>query len=556
MPPVLRQRVGDQAGSGQKRTCTGNFNQPTLPGSLLVVTAVSSGGSAALTGPSGFTLIRERVVGDLKLAMWYLEGAPSTQSVSVTTSVDRPLQMQAMEYTGAAMANALDQVTIATNQTNLASTGTTNTTSQSDSIVVACVANQVASTLQSGFSGALAALIGQGTTTPQSGWGWLGLGSDPDNLRNRLSVHHAITSAVQQFVLQAYLSAIAPWIAILCVFKGGSSGPVRMTSRNRPAITTGGRGDLTVFGPLRSTQLVSGAQGFFISGGTARIGPFVHQYRLGGWDGLLIGDSTPYRVESVEGLGGWEMRTSDDELPRADGGIRGIDLQSARQILFKVNTHSELATGSPEAHADIQDKLDVLYRALVPQRSQDWELLWRDPDQPLKMIRCRPINIIQNLTADQLLLLNQTFALKATDPRHYSAFAKSVRIPNTPAGGIPFIQLVLNEGNGFAFPVIRVTPTDVPLTRIELRNETYDLSWAIEGVIPVGSTVVGDMEAHQNIGPARSVITMDGQSKYGLWRQPRETFRIAPGANDLTLTTVPSGAQVTATVEFRDTWSG
>jgi hypothetical protein len=451
--PTLRQTAGSAVGSGQSRTCTANFTAPSLPGSLLVVTAVSMGGTAALAVSSGFQLIRERVFGDIKLSMWYMEGAPETSSATVTTSVDRSLQVRIMEYQGAAMSGALDQVTIATSQTALASTGTTGTTSQADSIVVACVANQYVSTLQSGFSGALTRLIEQ--VTPQSGWGWYGLSSDPDYLRTRLTIHQTITSAVQQFVLQAYLTAVAPWIAILCTFKGGSSGPVRMTSRGRSAITIGGRGDLTVFGPLRSTAavLASQAVALNISGGIARMGPFTHQYRLGGWDGLLIGQDTDYRVESVEGLGGWEMRTSDDELPRGDGGLRGVDLQSARQIVFKVNANSPFKPDSAEAQADVEDKLNILYRALVPQRNQDWELLWRDPDTPLKMLRCRPVNIIRQLDWQQILLLDQTFALKATDPRHYSAFAKSIRVPRHPSWSrLPYILLTLNEGNGFAYP--------------------------------------------------------------------------------------------------------
>lgn len=171
------------------------------------------------------------------------------------------------------------------------------------------------------------------------------------------------------------------------------------------------------------------------------------------------------------------------------------------------------------------------------------------------MMRCRPTNLIRQLDWRQILLLDQTFALRAVDPRHYGAFPQSVRVPVTPAGsGLPYVQMVINAGNGDAYPTIRITPSTT-LSRVELRNETYDLSWAIEGVIPGGSTLVGDMEAHATAAN-RSVITIDSQTKYGMWRQPRDTFLIRPGANNLTLTTVPAGAPVVASVDFRDTWAG
>ncbi|WP_028924192.1 hypothetical protein [Pseudonocardia acaciae] len=542
--PTLRQSAGNAVGSGQSRTCTATFTNPTIEKNLIVCWAVVTSGSATLTGPDGFVPVRERAQGELKLAMWYREGAPATSSVSVTTSVNRSLQVRALEYSGAAQSGALDRVTVVTSGDDRPRTGDSGIIAQADEIVVAAIANQFASTIQSGFVGGLIRLIE--SVSPQS-WGlW---DSDPDERRSRLSIHHAITNSVGSFFLSALLSSMRNWIAILATFRGGSSGPARMTSRLAPTmLKVGGTGSLTVFGPLRAGHTTPEPM-IAMSSAQARIGPYNYQYRLGGWDGLLIGDDTPYRVENHDGLEGWAMRTSDDDLPRGDGALRGVDLQSARQLMF------ELKVGGTQA--EVEQAMDTLYRALVPQRDSDWELIWRHPGRPLRMLRCRPISLSRELSWRETLVNHQKFALLSSDPRHYSASQRRVTVPASPAATRPSVVSVLNEGNGYAYPTIRVTgpSSGEPVTRIELANTTHDVSFLVAAVLPKGSTLLGDMQARAT-GAPRSVVTIDGQSKYGAWVHPRQTFVIGPGENLLHLLTEPPGASITATLDYHDTWSG
>lgn len=555
MAPTLQQpAVAGYLGAGQGYECAVTLDAPSKPYNLLVVTTVAASlQNTILTGPAGFTLVRNLSVGVLQLAMWYREGAPETSTIKVRTSAPASMQVKLMEYAGAAQTNALGPVSVATSTYGYVVRTGQITNSTPDAVIVAAVANTYASTVQQAFSGALARLLD--TISPQT---WPG-GSDPDSLRTRLTIHHAITDTIRDYYLAATLTRYRAWVAIICAFKGASTGPTRMASRNGPAVAVvGGRSVLKVFSRLVSADYSSGrlTPGIVVTGGVSRIGPAVRQYRLGGFDGLLIGEGTDYRVESVEGLGGWEMRTSDDGLPRGDGEIRGTDLQTARVVTFKVNANSEYPTDSPEAQADVEAKLGTLYRALVPQRDSDWDLIWRDPGQPLKILRCRPVNLLRNLDWRQIIMLDQTFALRAVDPRHYSAAHRNAIVPNTPAGApAPLVLSVLNQGNGYAYPTIRITPTSVPLTRVELSNMTYDLAFAVEMTMPVGSTLTGDMEARAT-GAPRSVVTVDGQSKYGAWQHPRIEFRLAPGANDVALATVPAGAPVTCSIEYRDTSSG
>lgn len=548
MPAVLEQSAANATGKEQTRTCTATFTRATKPGSLIIVVCAAAGTlPSTLRGPTGFTLIGSRSLRDFQAAIWYRAASPSITSVSVASlDADKSLQVRALEYSGMSQAaNVLDRVNIESSDSDSPHTGYVGATSQADELIFAFVANQYASTAQYGWWGGLARLYE--STSPQR----YGGDSDSDWERSRMSVHHAIVNQVGFWQLQGRLSSDRRWAGFICTFRGGTSGPARFTStQQQPVLETGGTGGLTVFGPLTSNAVGLSQPMLRTAGGTARVGPFNYQYRLGGWEGLLVGDDTPFRVESHEGLEGWEIRTSDDELPRGDGALRGVDLQAARQVMFR------LKVGGTQA--EVEEAMDTLYRALVPQRDEDWELIWRHPGRPLRMLRCRPVNIARELSWRETLVNHQAFALLAADPRHYSASRRQVRVPITTATALqPALASAINEGNGRAYPTIRIEgpASGEPVTRVELVNQTNDVSMVVQAVLPRGSTLVGDMEARAT-GAPRSVVTIDGQSKYGAWQHPRQTFSLGPGENLIYLNTVPAGAPVTCLIEYRDTWNG
>jgi hypothetical protein len=547
MPAVLEQVAYNTIGKEQGRTCVALFSRPTKPGSLIWVVVAAAGTlPSRIAFSSGYTKIGERGQRDIQSVVYFRQNAPSTLWVSATSlDADKSIQIRALEYSGVAQANALDRVNIESSDSDSPHTGSTGTTAQADELVIATVINQYASTTQYGWSGGLVRLYD--TTSPQK----YGGDSDSDWERSRLSVHHAIVNKTGSWELEGDLSTERRWQAYITTFRGGTTGPARFTSTQQgPMLQTGGTGSLTVFGPLQSTVTGLGVPMLRTGSAVARVGPFVYQYRLGGWNGLLLGDDTPYRVESTEGLEGWEIRTSDDELPRGDGALRGVDLQASRQVLFK------LKVGGTQD--EVEELMDNLYRALVPQRNEDWDLIWRHPGRPLRMIRCRPINLSRELSWRETLINHQSFALLAADPRHYSASPRQLIVPNTPAGASqPIFASMINEGNGWVYPVIRIAgpATGDPVSRIELINQTSDQAFVVQAILPANATLVGDMEARAT-GAPRSVVTIDGQSKYGAWQQPRQTFSLGPGENRLYLNTVPAGAPVTCLIEYRDTWSG
>lgn len=533
----------------QSRTCTAIFEKPTKPGSLIVVVDAAAGTLPSdLTTPSGFSPIGANGLRDIQLAAWYRQNAPSMNSVAVTAlDDDKSQQIRAFEISGMAQSGVLDKVTLRSGEDRDPFTGSSGNTAQSDEFVMAFLVNQYASTSQSGFVGSLSRLYD--STSPQRWWG----GTNQDWERSRLTVHAAAPTSVGSFSLSADLSTTRRWLALLVTFKGGSIGPARMTSVGQPpALTTSADGNLTVFGPLVSKgeppALTTSASGW--------MSLFNYQYRLGGQQGLLVGSGTRFYVEGTDGLGGWQMRTSDDDLPRGDGALRGIDLQAAREVVFKMN----VGRGREEVERNMQ----ALLRALVPQRDSDWELWFRYPTLPMQMMRVRPIDAMRARNNAQIEIAEQQFALRAADPRIYAAVPTQVEIPNTPASAAdPVRTRVTNIGNSPAYPVIHVEGPAYgpPVTRVQLVNETALVNFEAELLLLPGSELVGDMDARITSAPT-SPITVDGQTKYGAWQLPREPFRIDPdpsgfgGYNDLYLQTEPAGAPVRCWLEYRDTWAG
>lgn len=549
--PELRQSTGAGAANDATALCIATFAQPTLPGSLIVciVAGTHEPGYYPIIGPSGFQLAGYTTEDRLTTAMWYLAGAPSISQVGVYATGDDTTQMQVLEYTGAAQSSALDKVTIRHGDSTSPASGSTGTTSQTDEIVVGAIANRWPSTGQGGFTGSMAKLT---ETTSPSRWGSYNQNQINDDRRSKLTVHHAFQTSAASWALSATLGTGRDWGAIVATFKGGTTGPARFTATSTaPVMVFGGTGSLTVFGPLKSTL----APPVMAFGGSGRIGPFDLQMRLGGWTGLLIGAGTAYRIESVDGLGGADIRVSDTDLARGDGSGRGIDLQAARLVQVKLNFDDLAPSVLEQLHVD-------LMAALVPQPDTDWDLLFRRPGQPLQIVRVRPVNMAREDDLDHLFLRKQSFVLRAADPRIYSARERIVPVTVTPAGATAVTAVsAVNIGNSRAYPVIQIDNRDsVPLTGVQLVNATGDVAFEVITTIPAGSQLIGDMPAWVTQA-GRSVVRLDGNGVYGAWAPPKDPFFLEPapfavgGSNAVWLRTTPGGANVACTLTYRDTWA-
>lgn len=533
----------------QNRTVTATFERPTKPGSLLIAVDSTAGTiPSRVSTPNGFTAVIASGLRDVQMNIWIRPNAPATSQVSATALDDnKSHQMRVFELSGMAQTSVLDRVSFRSAEDRDPTTGDSGNTTQADEVAFAFVTNQYASTGQTAFAGGFTRLYE--TTSPQS---WSG-GTNQDWERARQSVHVAFPNTIQNFHLWCDLDTTRRWIAAVLTFKTGISGPMRMSSTVNPAgMTTKGSGQLTMFGPMVSKE----RSGMKTGVEKAFMGPFNYQYLLGGPSGLKIGSGTQFHVEGTTGLGGWSVRTSDDDLPRNDGAIRGIDLQEAREVIFKMNVG--------KGRDEVERNMRILYRALRIRRDEDIEMLFRFPTWPLLMLRCRPIDLQRERNRDQIQFAEQSFGLRAADPRIYAAIPKIVSIPvTTSAFGDPIRTQVVNDGNSEAYPIIRIKGPSVgpPVTRIQLVNETALVSFEAELTLPNGSILTADMDGRIR-GSAESPITLDRQTKYGAWQLPREPFRIDPdptgfgGYNSIYLRTEPANAAVQCTLEYRDTWAG
>lgn len=550
MPPVIAQHAGNTTASDSS-SCRVTLDRATQQGSHLTVIATAriprGHNNPFPSDPAGFSGFRvalgsQSLRDDIAIAVWEKPNATPISSVTVQ-AVHESLQVRVLETRGLAQAAALDRVAILGGEPSTVSTGATGAIAQADELLIGAIVNQNASTTQGSFTGGLAKL--SDTTSPSS---------DLDGERHRLTVHAAITNTVGSYQLGGRLSTPRDWIGVLLSFRGGTLGPLKMTSLSAPPLMTfGGRGALTVFGRFSSLN----ASPVMTFSGSGWIGPANHQLLLGGRgaNGLMIGAGTDYRIESLEGLGGWDVESSDTPFPRFDGDQRGVDRQNARSILGRVNWD-----GPP---VELEQAAQRLLMALRPRRSEDFDLYFRLPGMPLRTIRCRPGSLIREMTAEQMILTKQAFLLRAADPRIYSARAREVLVPASPSTGTVVTAVsAINAGNAQAFPVIRVTGApDVDVTGLELVNITGNCSFEMAGVLPAGAQLVADMPAEVTAQP-RSTITIGGQSKLGAWVPPREPFFLSPapdavgGVNALYLRTTPAGAAVTCALEYRDTWAG
>lgn len=545
--PELRQSTSRSHCRYETKSTTLTFDDPTKEKNLIVVTVVLSGGDpTTVTMPSGFVLVRDRSIGHLQVQMWYYQGAPSMTSVRVSWHHDRSASVRVFEYSHAAQTNALDKVSVLTNQHDAPDSGSCGDTAQDDEIVIAVVANRYASTTQSGHTGGLVRLY-EGCSPQYYGR----YGSNDDDDRHRCSHHHSIQHSHWNWRHSCHLSSRRDWIAIIATFRGGTYGPKQLASTVAPTMLTanglaGAAARLNAFGAFKSTIAPPMVVTTSVNGSAIML-PYNYQFRL---NGLLVGQDTWYDVESHDGLYGYAVRTSDDDQPRGDGALRGVDLQSARQILFKLSVG-----GSGEV---VEQLLGVLYAALTPRRDTDWELVWRHPTQGARVLRCRPVELPREVTDISTMVAQQAVTLLAADPRHYSATLHEVIVPNDGS-----LVTANNAGDLPAYPVITVTgPTSGPaISRVALTNMSALVSWDVALTVPSRAVLIGDMEARAT-GVPRSLITLDGQSKYGSWQLPRTPFRIDPapyapdGDNELRLTTEPPGAPVTCRLTYRDTWAG
>lgn len=284
---------------------------------------------------------------------------------------------------------------------------------------------------------------------------------------------------------------------------------------------------------------------------------------------LVFGQGCEVMVQSVEGFEGFEVRSSDSDQPRGDGGIRGLDYVAPRTVAFTL-TLAELEDLDGSIYEGLWSTVRSTFR---PSRATDYDLVFKRPGQSERLIRCRPISLGRT---EEYLSFNRVgsapVVLRAVDPRIYSNDLHHATVPIYSPGmtgggtsfpidwGVDFAAGVRtefvaeNDGNADAYPFVRFYgPASGTVTAVRLENTTTGQILDIDAAVPNGSILDADMEAAAT-GANRLVVSMDGETRYGHWSLPREPFALAPGSNTLKYTVTGTSTDAVCSLSWRDTW--
>jgi hypothetical protein len=284
--------------------------------------------------------------------------------------------------------------------------------------------------------------------------------------------------------------------------------------------------------------------------------------------GLVFGEGTDFHVNRAEGFEGYEVRSSDSDQPRGDGGIRGLDYVAPRTLAFELAIIEY--TGGETTYEDYWREIRKAFR---PSRELDYPLTFKRPGCPERFIQCRPVQLVRVEEYQRYNIVGfPPVVLRAVDPRIYSTQIHTgnvpVYVPN--GGGVDFdidfaedftttpgtqIEFVAhNDGTANAYPLIRFYgPTVGTVTGVSLTNTTTGQSIEISATMATGQALWADMQAIVTASNALG-IHMDQASRYGDWALPREPFALAPGSNTLRFEVEGTSVDASCRIQWRDTW--
>jgi len=277
---------------------------------------------------------------------------------------------------------------------------------------------------------------------------------------------------------------------------------------------------------------------------------------------LDFGLGTLLGVKAVSGLEDFDMAMGDSNLPRAWGDIPGLHTANAREVIFELSTIDDGTLKS--ALNSFQPS-----EAVLP-------LGFKEPSFVERFLYARVVGRVMPRNPSHKFRKVITLRFKIADPRIYSATQEvqvialydsgggggleypEVEYPKEFAGGATGDEIVTNDGNTDAYPVVTFFgPSSGTMTGATLTNlttgQTADFTFTT-GLNP-SDIFTADFRRLVQADPGTTpYIRLGGTNRYGDWNLPREPFTIAPGANDLRFEITGTGTDPTCSVTFRDTW--
>lgn len=280
-----------------------------------------------------------------------------------------------------------------------------------------------------------------------------------------------------------------------------------------------------------------------------------------------LGGINNYQFQSLTGLDMQTMQSGDQQRPRDQGELIGLDVLGGRDVAFTV------AAVQSRFSPSLEQLLDSLAAVMVPQGQTERPLWFARGDGVVKGVMARPRKMQYPYEVGYVAGRKAVTAVMfhATDPRVYASpqtvttglatgtvggLTWPLTFPLTfGAGGLAGGTLIVtNAGNFETRPIITFTG---PCTAPSITNNTIDGAPTLTFSNPLGSgldlnagdQLIVDLDLH-----TVTLVPVDSapQPNFRSWVKAGSVWwTLLPGDNDISFQTADSGlVAATATVDF------
>lgn len=289
-------------------------------------------------------------------------------------------------------------------------------------------------------------------------------------------------------------------------------------------------------------------------------------YRFAFNDFEFGGGQSPYQIMTLDGLEDLPIiRNQDDNRGYQDGMWTGRDFLSGRTLIFVITIRGD-------ANNSMQQNLDALQAALVPQQQGTGLLQFQLPDADLQRVnaRVRRRNIQIN-TDYSSGMATATYEFFCPDPRYYDNAEQSTDLINAATtagrtydrvytatespnanpfetgmsygGGSTAANIIQNDGWATTYPLITITG---PCINPKVTNVTAGGFLLIDSAIGTEDTLVLNTDLR--------TVTLNGVNRRALLNNSSTWFAAPPGTSYYTFTATATDGNTSCVVTWRNAY--
>jgi hypothetical protein len=289
-------------------------------------------------------------------------------------------------------------------------------------------------------------------------------------------------------------------------------------------------------------------------------------YRFAFNDFEFGGGQSPYQIMTLDGLEDLPViRNQDDNRGYQDGMWTGRDFLSGRTLIFVITIRGD-------ANNSMQQNLDAMQAALVPQQQGTGLLQFQIPDSALQRVnaRVRRRNIQIN-TDYSSGMATATYEFFCPDPRYYDNAEQSTDLINAATtagrtydrvytatqspnanpfetgmsygGGSTAANIIQNDGWATTYPLITITG---PCINPKVTDVTAGGFLLIDSAIGTEDTLVLNTDLR--------TVTLNGVNRRALLNNSSTWFAAPPGTSYYTFTATATDGNTSCVVTWRNAY--